>query len=39
MGIVLVIIGAMILAGTLDIAEYVFPVLMIGAGLLLLRKK
>jgi phage shock protein C len=39
MGIVLVIIGAMILAGTFDIAEYVFPILMIGAGLLLLRKK
>jgi hypothetical protein len=39
MGIVLVVIGAMILAGTLDIAEYVFPILMIGAGLLLLRKK
>ena len=39
MGIVLVIIGAMILAGTFDIAEYVFPILMIGAGLMLLRKK
>jgi phage shock protein C len=39
MGIVLVVIGAMILAGTLDIAEYVFPILMIGAGLLLLRKR
>jgi phage shock protein C len=39
MGIVLVVIGAMILAGTFDIAEYVFPILMIGAGILLLRKK
>jgi phage shock protein C len=39
MGIVLVIVGAMILAGMFDIAEYVFPILMIGAGLLLLRKK
>jgi len=39
MGIALVIVGAMILAGTLDIAEYVFPILMIGAGILLLRRK
>jgi phage shock protein C len=39
MGIVLVAFGAMILAGTLGIAEYVFPLLMIGAGILLLRKR
>jgi phage shock protein C len=39
MGIVLVAFGVMILAGTLGIAEYVFPVLMIGAGILLLRKR
>jgi phage shock protein C len=39
MGIVLVAFGVMILAGTLGIAEYVFPILMIGAGILLLRKR
>ena len=39
MGIVLVAFGIMILAGTMGIAEYVFPVLMIGAGILLLRKR
>jgi phage shock protein C len=39
MGIVLVAFGALILAGQFDIAQYVFPVLMIGAGILLLRKR
>ncbi|HEX9373423.1 MAG TPA: hypothetical protein VF897_20590, partial [Roseiflexaceae bacterium] len=38
MGIVLVAIGALILAGQFDIAQYVFPLLMIGAGLMLLRR-
>jgi hypothetical protein len=38
MGIVLVAIGALVLAGQFDIAQYVFPLLMIGAGLMLLRR-
>jgi phage shock protein C len=38
-GIVLVAFGAIILASQFDIAQYVFPMLMIGAGLMLLRKK
>ncbi|MFL5801181.1 MAG: PspC domain-containing protein [Roseiflexaceae bacterium] len=38
-GIVLVAFGALVLAGQFEIAQYVFPILMIGAGLLLLRKK
>ena len=39
MGIVLVAFGIMILAATMGVAEYVFPMLMIGAGILLLRKR
>ena len=39
MGIVLVAFGAIILAGQFEIAQYVFPLLMIGAGILLLRKR
>jgi len=39
MGILLVAVGAIILASQFDIAQYVFPILMIGAGILLLGKK
>ena len=39
MGIVLMAVGALILAGQFDIAQYVFPILMIGAGILLLRRR
>jgi phage shock protein C len=38
-GILLVAVGAIILASQFDIAQYVFPALMIGAGILLLGKK
>jgi phage shock protein C len=38
-GIVLVAFGAIVLAGQFGIAHFVFPLLMIGAGLMLLRKK
>ena len=39
MGILLVAVGAIVLASQFDIAQYVFPILMIGAGILLLGKK
>jgi phage shock protein C len=39
MGIVLVAFGALILANQFEIAQYVFPILLIGAGILLLRKR
>jgi phage shock protein C len=39
MGIVLVAFGALILANQFEIAQYIFPLLMIGAGILLLRKR
>ena len=39
MGILLVAFGAIVLASQFDMAQYVFPILMIGAGVLLLRKK
>ena len=38
MGIVLLAFGALILASQFDIAQYVFPLMLIGAGVLLLRR-
>jgi len=39
MGIALLLVGTLILAGQFGVAEYVFPLLMIGAGIMLLRKR